>query len=396
MTEPSSTEIVPAESPARELATQRLGSLSVDDLVAHVDLMNDASARVMREGVHFGKIPGTDKPTLLKPGAELLVQLFRLEPRYTVTESRNVIPDSDHAHLDVIVTCTLYHAPTGMRLGDGLGSCTTRESKYAWRQALRVCPKCGADAIIKGKEEWGGGWKCWAKKGGCGVKFDDGDPAVEGQSTGRVPNPDLADCENSVRKIACKRALVAAALVVTGASSHYTQDLEDGTNATSAANTNQGPAKPAKPAKPVGARAVSNAMKAIADADSLPRMHEIKLKIQTVTFAEADAEKISTAFEARLAELREHSEGDSWLEGDGETEPASDEPASDEPPEDGAPTVASCLAVVAAAATRDQLSIARQMIEGLPFNDTARAELVYAISKRWAELVEAEPASATA
>lgn len=35
----------------------------------------------------------------------------------------------------------------------------------------KTCPKCGAAAIIKGKEEYGGGWVCFKKKGGCGAKF---------------------------------------------------------------------------------------------------------------------------------------------------------------------------------------------------------------------------------
>ncbi|KKM17042.1 hypothetical protein LCGC14_1679670, partial [marine sediment metagenome] len=35
-----------------------------------------------------------------------------------------------------------------------------------------VCPECGQPTIIKGKEEWGGGWVCWKKEGGCGAKFD--------------------------------------------------------------------------------------------------------------------------------------------------------------------------------------------------------------------------------
>src|SRR5215469_7283578 len=36
-----------------------------------------------------------------------------------------------------------------------------------------ACPSCGVvGAIIKGKAEYGGGWLCFGKKGGCGAKFD--------------------------------------------------------------------------------------------------------------------------------------------------------------------------------------------------------------------------------
>ena len=37
-----------------------------------------------------------------------------------------------------------------------------------------LCPACGADAIIKSKAEWGGGWVCYKKRGGCGVKWPEG------------------------------------------------------------------------------------------------------------------------------------------------------------------------------------------------------------------------------
>jgi hypothetical protein len=37
-----------------------------------------------------------------------------------------------------------------------------------------VCPVCGKDAVIKGKAEYGGGWLCFGKKGGCGAKWPEG------------------------------------------------------------------------------------------------------------------------------------------------------------------------------------------------------------------------------
>jgi hypothetical protein len=43
----------------------------------------------------------------------------------------------------------------------------------------------------------------------------------------RIPNPDFADSSNTVLKMAQKRALVAACLVVTNASAFFTQDVED-------------------------------------------------------------------------------------------------------------------------------------------------------------------------
>jgi hypothetical protein len=174
---------------------------------------------------------------LFKAGAEKLCLTFRLAPCYHIERER------DGEHLDVTATCTLTHIPSGQEYGSGLGSCSTKEAKYAYRQGGRKCPACGQDAIIKGKAEWGGGWVCFKKKGGCGSKFADGSADIESQQTGRVPNPDLADAYNTVLKMACKRALVAAVLNVTAASDIFTQDVEDFGPETEAA-----PEPPTRPA----------------------------------------------------------------------------------------------------------------------------------------------------
>jgi len=44
-----------------------------------------------------------------------------------------------------------------------------------------VCPVCGKEAIIKGKVEYGGGYLCYSKKGGCGAKFADDDVRITGK-----------------------------------------------------------------------------------------------------------------------------------------------------------------------------------------------------------------------
>ncbi len=214
-----STEVAVRDG-STELATTN-DAMSIDELVGQVQVIQQAMHRVMQDGVHYGVIPGTDKPTLYKPGAEKLCLLFRLDPQYEIVETY------EGAHYTVRATCDLYHAPSGMRQGSGEGLCTTKEKRYATRNAARVCPVCGKDAIIKGKAEYGGGWVCFKKKDGCGAKFADGDPKIEDQVSGTVENPEMADLYNTVLKMACKRALVAGVLNVTAASDLFTQDMED-------------------------------------------------------------------------------------------------------------------------------------------------------------------------
>lgn len=200
-------------------------SFSVAEMKGQVQMIQHLMKEVMKDGEHFGTIPGTPKPTLLKSGAEKLCFTFRLDPQYEVTEQYQEI--GGVMHYRVLSKCTIYHIPTGSRLGSGFGSCTTREKKYAYRDAQRKCPDCGKEAIIKGKAEYGGGFLCFAKKGGCGAKFGDGDDRITMQQIGQVANPDLADQENTILKMANKRSLVAAVLNTTAASDIFTQDIED-------------------------------------------------------------------------------------------------------------------------------------------------------------------------
>lgn len=198
------------------------GLLTVQEIKAQVQLIQEVMQAVMQEGFHYGTLPGTDKPCLLKSGAEKLTTTFRLAPKLHIT-TREI----GAVHREYEVRCELFHIPTGRSFGEGVGSCSTLESRYRWRTAERVCPQCGRSTIIKGKAEYGGGWLCFQKKGGCGAKFTDHDPALTSQEVGRVENPDIADIYNTVLKMAKKRALIDATLTATAASDIFTQDLDD-------------------------------------------------------------------------------------------------------------------------------------------------------------------------
>lgn len=175
----------------------------------------------------FGKVPGAgEKPTLLKPGAEKLVTFFGLAPVFVAERvTENFGDDGTEPLFFYRYRCELYR--NGNLVGSGIGSCNSRESKYRYRNEARKCPHCGKPAIIKGKQEYGGGWVCFKSKDGCGAKFKDGDASIEGQTVGKVPNADVADQVNTIDKMAQKRALIAATLIAVNASEFFTQDIED-------------------------------------------------------------------------------------------------------------------------------------------------------------------------
>lgn len=198
------------------------GELSVQDIVDRKRKIVEVMRAVMKEGEHYGVIPGTQKPTLFKAGAEIIALTFGLAPRFKIERI-----DYDTGHREYIVTCELVHIASGRFVGEGVGSCSTMEAKYRWRRGERRCPECDAPTIRKSKPEYGGGWYCNARADGCGAKFAKGDPAIENQDPNRQENQDISDCFNTVLKMAKKRAQIDATLTATGASDVLTQDLED-------------------------------------------------------------------------------------------------------------------------------------------------------------------------
>lgn len=172
----------------------------------------------MIRDVHFGVIPGCGKkPTMLKPGAEMLAMMFRLSPHIDPK-----ITDLGNGHREYIVTCSMIHIPTGDTWAQGTGSCSTMESKYRWRnvQDFEVTdmpiPKDAKDR------------KSFYRKQGFGMmKVENDWKWVRFIGDGKAENPDIADTYNTALKMAKKRAQIDATLSALGCSHLFTQDLED-------------------------------------------------------------------------------------------------------------------------------------------------------------------------
>lgn len=210
-------------------------AMTVDELRENLAYIHEVMRTVMKEGVDYGKVPGCgDKPGLFQPGAQKLCMTFQL----TDSVKKEVMREMPNFHREYEITISLT-SQTG-RTWEGVGTCSTMESKYRYRKAERKCPKCGRNTIIKGKAEYGGGYICFAKKGGCGAKFNDNDSEITGQPGGQVENENPADHWNTVRKMAFKRALVHASINATNTSELWSQDLEDLAKAQEAAQEPRG------------------------------------------------------------------------------------------------------------------------------------------------------------
>lgn len=226
-------------------------AMSADALVKQVGLIQDVMSRVMKNDEHYGTIPGTNKPTLLKPGAEKLCLLFRLNPNYYI-----IMVDREDFFISYTVKCTLSHIPTGQIIASGVGACNSKETKYRYRyneettgQAL---PKTYWDARNSGDSK-----EMKRILGGDGFRAAKIDGAWVIAKSERVENDNPYDLDNTLMKMACKRALVAATLNATAASDIFTQDVEDMDPSLLGGNGGQQPKAEKKP--PVVGRKSSGA-----------------------------------------------------------------------------------------------------------------------------------------
>lgn len=213
-------EIVPYEQAA------------IEHVTSLANIVLSLRDKVFKEGLDFGKIPGTgDKPTLLLPGMEKLLRALHLRPEYVALSQ---IEDFEKNRIFYRYECRLIDYDTGLCVSTAIGSANSHESKWRWRDQKRACPKCGKETINKSKFPPKGapqgtepGWYCYAKAGGCGAEFAVNDVSITGQLVGRIENPDIFDQMNTIDKIAQKRALSSAIKGAANVSEFFTVDLED-------------------------------------------------------------------------------------------------------------------------------------------------------------------------
>src|SRR5437660_6158889 len=114
------TELMAADAASQGPTSRDLmiQAIAIDALVERVNLLKELMKRCMVEGQHHGTIPGTKKPSLWKPGAELICTLFQLGTRYPKDSIRI---ERDNGHFLFTLTCELYHIPSGRVVGEGVG-----------------------------------------------------------------------------------------------------------------------------------------------------------------------------------------------------------------------------------------------------------------------------------
>lgn len=181
---PASSVMKLEQTPA--VVASALPPFSPAEIRKRASILHEIMRGVMKEGTHYGTIPGTPKPSLWKAGAEVLCMTFRLAP---MLESR-VAADDPEAEW----------AYTGTRR-DGTvvtGTCV------GFFEVESVCTIQGPTGEVLSR---------------CSARCNNREAKYRGLS--------VFEIRNTILKMSEKRAFVSAVLMATGASDIFTQDLED-------------------------------------------------------------------------------------------------------------------------------------------------------------------------
>ena len=147
---------------------------SIDKTLSRIHQLQILLQKSLKSGHDYGIIPGTDKPTLLKPGSEKILMLLGLTSEYHVIDHQQNFVDGFFAFT---VRCVLYRGD--QKITEGLGHANTLERRYTEKK----------------------------------------DPNKKGH--------DPYTLANTVLKMAKKRSQIDAVLTVSSLSEVFTQDMED-------------------------------------------------------------------------------------------------------------------------------------------------------------------------
>lgn len=141
---------------------------SLSEAKERIESLKQFVNELMTEGVDYGRLEGFEKPTLLKPGAEKLCDIFGFSKRVCIN-NRN--EDWEKGLFAYEVKIILVSKRTRLKEAEGIGSCNSREKVYVGKDPFSLV--------------------------------------------------------NTILKMAKKRALIDAVLSATRASGIFTQDIED-------------------------------------------------------------------------------------------------------------------------------------------------------------------------
>lgn len=217
------TEDIRNESPTTALVAQaspEVMAANMQRMSAMIELKRKFLQENLKEGIEkdYAVIPGTKKLSLLKPGAEKLLDWHGLYPSVQLMSEKE---DWDIGLFAYTYRCTIKQKGSNLPVAECDGDASSYESKYRfeWKYASELPAGIDHNSLPK-------------KGTGNNIKYQ----VI-------VANP--ADKRNTVRKMAQKRALIGATVLATATSDLFAADVDpegegDGTEGQSGNGSSQG------------------------------------------------------------------------------------------------------------------------------------------------------------
>lgn len=155
---------------------------------AEIALADALVAKVLEPGIDYGLHPGTNSQVLKDPGSNTIINAFNCYP-----QARVLYRDVTEERISYVIDISLISRDDGLAKSTGTGAASTKETRYGYRWV--------ADPEAYGYDRAG------LKKR---VKHN--------REEFRIVNPEWSELENTIVKMARKRAEVDAAMALPGVS----------------------------------------------------------------------------------------------------------------------------------------------------------------------------------
>ncbi len=195
------TEKAVARRQPEGVALTGVGLIDVHQLniiQANIELLETRVKAMLRPGQDYGRLPGMQKDTLFDSGAGTIRAVYNIYPDQEI-----ILHEENSEGIRYVLKVKGIHRDTGQVVASGVGSASSGEMKYAYRWVS------ARDLGNQPKE---------------GLKTK---PGYGGATLYRIDNPDIPDLDNTLLKMAAKRAEVDMTLQLPGVSRVFTQDIGD-------------------------------------------------------------------------------------------------------------------------------------------------------------------------
>jgi len=183
---------VPERQAEEEIMTTNKALTVTEQRVARIRgeiALSDALVQnVLEPGIDYGIHPGTRSQALKDPGANTIINAFNCYPKAEV-----LFREVSNDRIAYVIDIALISREDGLAKSTGTGAASTKETRYGYRW-------------VSDPEEFGFDRESLKKR------------TDRGNTTYRIDNPDWSELENTILKMARKRAEVDAAMALPGVS----------------------------------------------------------------------------------------------------------------------------------------------------------------------------------